>query len=402
MIGRYAVSEINDLWNPDAVYRRWFEVECEHVQTVAGADTAGALRGVGSPSPTQVRYYESQSGHEMIAFLAALDANVKVAATRAERHGKDLDLLLHVDNIRSALHYGLTSSDVQDTALALGMQRSKFVVDQASMELMHALVDLMAETRGTVTIGRTHGQFAATMDASHRWEVLHSMVSRCYTRTSEAMLNLKVGKLSGPVGVLARDDEANTLERLGVYPTDSTQLVPRDRLANWGYQTASLITACEAVATQVWLLAQQGIMEVKVNDAVSSSAMPHKRNPVSAENIRGLARIARPLAQQLELGMVQWGEHDLAHSPVERVAVPDLLHLTVGALRKTARLVSGMTVGIADVGTSYRDSSAVLRSAQAAGMAWADAHRAISEGRLTLPYQGGKIPATTATTEETK
>jgi adenylosuccinate lyase len=394
MIRRYQNVEIANLWAPDEIYRRWWGVEWEHAKTIAGDQVAHVIRMVGPPTESQVRYHESKSGHEMIAFLTALDERIKWAATNYKGEGEE-EIKSHISEARAALHRGLTSSDVQDTALALGLWRSKVVVDQAWGDIADALLQLMNRTRGT-TVGRTHGQLASVMPAAHRWEVLYAVVSRCYARVAESFLNLRVGKLSGPVGTLQTDDECSTLERLGLAQTTSSQLVPRDRLANWAYQISSLITACEAVATQVWLLAQQGIDGVLLGESVSSSAMPHKRNPTMAENVRGLARMARPLAQELQLGMVQWGEHDLAHSSVERVAVPDLLHLAVTSLQRTAALVSGVTVVEPTLPDGYRDTSAVLRSAQAAGMAYVDAHAAISSGT----YQDGKIVDTTVVTQE--
>lgn len=385
MIPRYSHPALTLIWTREQVFIRWFDVGVEHVRTIAGREVGEVLLQVGPPTGHQVRWWENQTGHEMLAFLSALDRRIQNALDK----GKVEPEL--AAKARAALHRGLTSSDVMDTALALGLQDSEVVITQEWRAASNELIKLMRRTEDKQAIGRTHGQLAAPMEASHPWSVLFAVLSRCYSRTAEAFLNARVGKLSGPVGTNWRDDEAVTLNKLGLFSTDSTQLVPRDRLANLAYQLSSLVTACEAVATQVWLLAQAGIAQVRLDESgtVGSSAMPHKRNPIMAENIRGLARMARPLAQELQLGMVQWGEHDLAHSAVERVALPDLLHLTATVLRRTATLVSGVSWEEVAPPAHYVDTNEALRRLQDSGVSYVEAH-----AQLSGAYRDGKISAT--------
>jgi adenylosuccinate lyase len=392
VIERYKDRAIHDVWNPATIYRRWLEVEIAYVREIGGAEVAEALESVKPPSPAQVNYYERETGHDVAAFLVALDKNVQAKA----RKGAGGDLPDTVWNrVRSSLHFRLTSSDVVDTALALGVLRSRLVVEDRVANLMGVL-EAFANSISAweITLGRTHGQLAAPMPADHRWRVLGEMLDRAWTRADAGFLWMDVGKLSGPVG-LADPSEGRALQNLGLRDTTATQIVPRDRLAHWAHCLAELATVCEAIVTQVWLLAQAGVGELRVepNGTVGSSAMPHKVNPVIAENVRGLARMARSLAETLQLGIVQWGEHDLAHSSVERVSVPDLLHLVCTIVSRTATLVSGVSWVDPGRPADYRDSSEDLRALQASGRAYVDAHAALTE-----LYRDGKISYTT--TEE--
>jgi adenylosuccinate lyase len=283
---------------------------------------------------------------------------------------------------------------VTDTALFLGLQRSQPVIELRALALMDELsVFRDGFEPCATTLGRTHGQLAAPMPAEHRWDVLHETFDRCWNRVESAFVVLDVGKLSGPVGTRGYAEQG--LQKLGLRDTTCTQVVPRDRLAHWAHCLAELVTVCEAIATQVWLLCQSGVNELRfaAPGTVGSSAMPHKTNPIVAENIRGLARVARSQADLLQVGMVQWGEHDLAHSSVERIAVPDLLHLTCTILSRTTTLVSGLSWVDPGYPTDYVDTSEQLRQLQAQGVAYVDAHR-----QLTDLYRSGKIAATT--TEE--
>lgn len=383
MIRRYEYGGITAVWDLSEVYRRWHRVEVVHVQEVAGTEVAQILASVRTPSPAQVRYYELQTGHDVAAFLRALDQNTQEILRKLRPDQDDVEIGLWM-KARSSLHYALTSSDLVDTALAMGLQECAHVVMGLGARLLERLQTLDLGLVAEQTVGRTHGQLAAPMPASLRWAVFGEMADRALTRVDAAFGWTDVGKLSGPVGVGDYGEES-ALAALGLRVGVTTQIVPRDRLAHLAHCLAELVTVCEAIATQVWLLAQQGVDEVRVKgmEVVTSSAMPHKRNPVVCETIRGLARLARSSAEALQLGIVQWGEHDMAHSSVERVAVPDLLHLTCTALEKTSNLVGQVTWREPRLPEDYRDTGAILRSAQANGMAYVDAHAAIREGRLT-------------------
>jgi len=395
MIARYRDEEIHELWNPQAIYRRWFEVEVAHMREVAGTDVADAMdTRVYPPNAQQVDYYERETGHDVAAFLLALDRNIQV--TRAPDHPDYLNAQM-VAHIRSALHYGLTSSDVTDTALMLGILRSWPVVLTRAQNTVSVLLRFIGEIpEWAVSMGRTHGQLAAPMPARHRWSVLSETLERAVVRVDEAVDFMDVGKLSGPVGTDCTKQDAS-LARLDLRETESTQIIPRDRLAHWAHTLAELVSICEAIATQVWLLCQSGVNELRfvTPGSVGSSAMPHKTNPILAENIRGLSRIARGYADMLQIGTVQWGEHDLAHSSVERIAIPDLLHLTCTTLTRTATLMSGLSWEDAGRPAGYVDTSEELRRLQANGVPYVEAH-----AQLTALYRTGKITTTTTAPEE--
>lgn len=388
MIRRYEHEKIVELWTPTAIYARWFEVEVAHVRQIAGMEAARLLaEDVGAPSAAEVTYHERETGHDVAAFLRAVD--IRIVRELAVHDPK------MCAQARSALHYGLTSSDVVDTAQAMGLTLAGQVVYTEYAKLADTMLELVRGLRLRFTIGRTHGQLASRMPAADRWQMLYGMLDRAWNRVDRAGEDLAYGKLSGPVGATGGDKEVRALSALGLHRANATQIVPRDRLAHWAYCMSGLASAAEAVATQVWLLAQQGIEEVRVSPvgSVGSSAMPHKNNPILAENIRGLARLARAAADSLQLGIVQWGEHDLAHSSVERVCVPDLLHLVCTILSRTATLVSGLSWEEPSVPSGYVDTGQRLRDLQATGMSYADAH-----AQLTASYRDGKIPGTT--TEE--
>lgn len=389
MLHRYENEAIRELWTPTAIYGRWFEVEVEYLREIAGADAAEALAEIGPPTQREVAYHEQQTGHDVAGFLRAVDAKIQRAAVD-ETTGE----------LRAKLHYGLTSSDLVDTGLAMGLTRSWPIVVGLVDRLQQELCEISMRLLGQTTVGRTHGQLASMMPAGHRWRVLCGMAVRSGARLQSAFEEVRFGKLSGPVGISKSNRAKEALGRLGLNAFEQvcSQIVPRDGLAHWAQCMAAVAAVCDAIATQIWLLAQSGIEEVRVADAgeVGSSAMPHKRNPIVAENIRGLARLAQSSADSLRIGMVQWGEHDLAHSSVERVAVPDLLHLVCTAASRTAALVQGLTHRGPVLPEHYRDTSAMLRALQAQGTPYVDAH-----ARLSATYRDGKIPANTATQEET-
>src|SRR5690348_14525900 len=328
MIERYQDSVMSQIWSRQSELERWHRVEVEWMREVIGDGPAKLLSDVGAPEVGQAAAAELSTKHDVVAFLRALDLRVQEAGINDPQ-----DNIPDYHVVRQWLHYGLTSSDVADTGLGMAMKRATVRLNELANQTLEGLESLFDNPQPPV-MARTHGQHAIRMDARHRWGVLYGMLSRAIARCSGAESGIAIGKLSGPVeeGVTLPGPEVpgyvpehRALRRLGLNTVGSTQLVPRDSLVFWAQCWANAATVCEAVATQVWLLTQQDVGEIVEHpgpDQVGSSAMPHKSNPIRSENIRGLARLARIQAQVLQDSMVQWGEHDLSHSSVERVALP--------------------------------------------------------------------------------
>lgn len=394
MIERYEDLDMRAIWSNNARVGRWFEIEVENMRRAAGDELANALAMIGPPALTAIGKHERRVRHDVMAFLLALDDKIKHPP--GPSHAGKL-----IPQLRQWLHFGLTSSDVTDTALHMALTRSKDLLGQWTFQLLDALrsvITCSAATQGTV-IGRTHGQWATPMPADHPWRVLFGMLNRAIGSTEFSTAH---GKMSGPVGTSTVGERDALMSLIpGMSQTNSTQLVPRDYIARWAGAITDVTDVCEAIATRVWLLAQQEIAEVQEGLAagqVGSSAMPHKRNPIRSEHIRGLCRLARGYAGMLRQGVVQWGEHDLAHSSVERVALPDLCHTAARIITQTHTLLANLE--FADDTTWHLaqhvwfDTHAELQRMQKAGTPYVEAH-----AQLMGTYQDGKIPADTDSQE---
>lgn len=338
MIERYSDQRITAIFSPEAMIARWVEVE------LAAMDALGHDPGpVVPPSPQAVTDEESVTKHDVVAFLRAWCKSNPDNAT-----------------LHRWVHYGLTSSNVVDCGLMLAVQDATAVIRTELNDLTWATHRVEQLLEGTPQVGRTHGRWAIVREASHPWSVLTQGLERAVGRIARA--STMYGSLAGPVGeslVLNQHAEIGVLKGLGLKRTASTQVVPRDGLVEWAQQLALLATQCEAVAVQVRLLAQSGIDEVReqqANGQVGSSAMPHKQNPIRSENITGLARLARAQIEPLMMSIVQWGDHDLAHSSVERVVVPDLCHLMCSILARTRLMLDGLRWNKAKIATNIVDA----------------------------------------------
>lgn len=327
MIDRYCDPEIRAIFNRDAEVARWAKVELAVLEQL-DREAARSLRCATVPTGYQVDQREQTVGHEFQAFLDVW----------REWAGQD-------EEINQWLHYGLTSSDVIDCGQALALRAANAHILTLIWEVNRKMNIVCAAGADFQQIGRTHGRYAVARAGSSVWEVCRSMFIRQSKRWMESRPDLYAVDLSGPVGagVLPITVVLRALTQLDLNWVEySTQIVPRDSLAHWAATLVGLCTVCENIALQVRLLSQSGIDEAHERSSahrVGSSSMPHKRNPILAENICGLARLARAAAQPLQLSILQWHDRDLAHSSVERVAVPDLCHLAATILRRTADLL---------------------------------------------------------------
>jgi adenylosuccinate lyase len=325
------------IWSDERKLADWLEVELAaldgwaEVGTIPAA-TVAAIRARARP-PTQERVAELERGfgHDVAAFVDA------VAAELGE-HGR-------------WLHYGLTSSDVLDTALALQLRDAGALVLEGIDRALAAVVARAEEHRATVTIGRTHGVHAEPTTFGLKLAVWAFELDRGRTRTARALEGLRVGKLSGAVGTYATVDpevERIACARLGLEPAAAaTQILQRDRHAELLAALALTATSLEKFALEIRHLARTEVREVEEpfgRGQKGSSAMPHKRNPVVAERICGLARIVRAAAVVGFENVALWHERDISHSSAERVVVPDAFLALDYMLDRFAWLIEGLVV----------------------------------------------------------
>ena len=336
MIPRYTRPEIGSVWTAERRMRRWLEVELAATEALAGegvvpeeAARAGRERAAFTVEAVEER--ERTTGHDVAAF-------VDVVADSIGEEGR-------------WIHYGLTSSDVLDTALALQLRDAGEIVVGGAREYRDALIDRAFEYRETLTVGRTHGVHAEPTTFGLRLAGFAFEADRNLRRLERAFEEVRVGKLSGAVGTYASLPpaiEARVMEALGLRAEDiSTQVVPRDRHAELLGSIALAGAGLERFATEVRNLQRTEVREVEEpfgTGQKGSSAMPHKRNPILAERLTGLARVLRGYAQTGYENVALWHERDISHSGAERVVLPDSTILIDYMQHLGTRLASGMTV----------------------------------------------------------
>jgi adenylosuccinate lyase len=336
VIPRYTRPEIGAVWTAERRMRRWLEVELAATEALAGegvvpkeAARAGRERAAFTVEAVEER--ERTTGHDVAAF-------VDVVADSIGEEGR-------------WIHYGLTSSDVLDTALALQLRDAGEIVVGGAREYRDALIDRALEYRETLTVGRTHGVHAEPTTFGLRLAGFAFEADRNLRRLERAFEEVRVGKLSGAVGTYASLPpaiEARVMEALGLRTEDiSTQVVPRDRHAELLGSIALAGAGLERFATEVRNLQRTEVREVEEpfgTGQKGSSAMPHKRNPILAERLTGLARVLRGYAQTGYENVALWHERDISHSGAERVVLPDSTILIDYMQHLGTRLASGMTV----------------------------------------------------------
>ncbi|RYF11549.1 MAG: adenylosuccinate lyase [Deltaproteobacteria bacterium] len=337
MIGRYETAAMRDIWNEEAQFARWTQVEvaacaAHHARgNIDDADWQAIESRAHHHSAARVRAYEAETQHDVVAFVRSVAQSVGPAG----RH----------------VHRGLTSSDVVDTALALAMRQSLDVVLAACAQLERTLAQRAHSHRRTLCAGRTHGVFAEPTSFGLRLAGFCSEVKRHRTRLSHARHNIAVGKLSGAVGTFSQTDpafEQHVLAQLELRPEAiATQVIPRDRHAEVILGLASLGAGLERFALEVRHLQRTEVREVEEGFAAGqtgSSAMPHKRNPIVAERICGMARLLRGYAVAALEDVALWHDRDISHSSVERVICADAFHVVHYMLCKVDWLFANLRV----------------------------------------------------------
>jgi adenylosuccinate lyase len=380
MIARYTRDELGRLWTDEARMESWRRVE------VAASEELGELLGDGE-GPTA-------------ADLEAIrGATFSVAQVDERERVTDHDLAAFVDVLGASaghagrwIHYGLTSSDVLDTALALQLRAVGEVILPGAYGLVAALSARAREHVGTLCVGRTHGVHAEPTTFGVKLAGFAFEAQRNAQRLQRAFEQVAVGAISGAVGTYAAtspDFELRVLARLGLAREDvSTQVVARDRHAELLSAIALAGAGMERLATEVRHLQRTEVRELQEPFRAGqkgSSAMPHKRNPIKAEQISGLARVLRGNAQAALENVALWHERDISHSSVERVILPDSTILLDYLQQRTTALVEGMTVNVERMRENLElthgalFSQRVLLALVGTGMSRDDAYRVTQE-----------------------
>jgi adenylosuccinate lyase len=377
VIPRYTRPEIGAVWTPQAKLESWLEVELAATEAWAAEGTvpeeaAREAREKAAFTVEAVEEREKVTDHDVAAF-------VDVVAQSVGEHGR-------------WVHYGLTSSDVLDTALALQLQAAGEIVLTSARAYRDALVERALEHRDTLCVGRTHGVHAEPTTFGLRLAGFAFEADRNVGRLEEAFAQLRFGKLSGAVGTYASVPpavEARVMERLGLEREDvATQVIPRDRHAVLLAAIAVAGAGLERFATEVRNLQKTEVREVEEPFAAGqkgSSAMPHKRNPIRTERITGLARVLRGYSQAGIENVALWHERDISHSGAERVILPDATIVLDYMQDLAAKVATGMKVNEERMRENLGLTHGALFSQRAltalvdSGMTRDDAYRVVQE-----------------------
>jgi adenylosuccinate lyase len=376
VIARYARPAMARIWSDESRLARWLEVELAaleawaEVGAIPAADVAEIQAQAVPPTPQRVAEIEQVTDHDVAAFVDAV----------AEQLGPP----------GRWLHYGLTSSDVVDTALSLQIRDAGDLLLEGVDQALSVVAARAEEHRHTICIGRSHGIHAEPTTFGWKLAGWAFELDRDRTRLRRALEANRVGQLSGTVGTYAQlepEVERNTCERLGLEPDPlSTQVIARDRHAELLSVLALVATSLERFATEIRHLARSEVREVEEPFATGmkgSSAMPHKRNPKVAERICGLARVVRANATVGLENVPLWHERDISHSSAERVVVPDSFLALDYMLDRFRWIVAGLVVHPERMGRNLEASHGLFFSHRLllalveSGLARDDAYRSV-------------------------
>src|SRR5579859_2917808 len=341
MITRYTRPDMGRIWSDQNKFQQWLEVELAASEALAErgvvpVEAARLLRAHAAFDVARIAEIEREVKHDVIAFTTAVSEKMAAAG--------------HAEASRW-LHYGLTSNDVVDTAQALQI-RQAYEILLAELERLRAILKRRAvEFQQTVQIGRTHGVHAEPITFGLKLAIWYEEAGRNIRRLKAAAEDMRVGKISGAVGTFAHigpEIEEAICARLGLRPAPvSSQVIQRDRHANFAATLAIITASLEKIALEVRHLQRTEVREAEEyfsKGQKGSSAMPHKRNPVTCEQICGLARVVRSNVQAAFENVALWHERDISHSSVERVILPDSTILVDYMLAKTIHLIDTLMV----------------------------------------------------------
>src|SRR5205809_7455008 len=336
MIPRYTRAEMGRIWEDHNKFQRWLDVELAVTETLSEEgiipkDAAAEIKAKAAFSVDRINAIEAEVKHDMIAFTTSVSE--------------------HVGPASRYFHFGLTSSDVLDTAMALQVADASAIIMDDIARLSQVLKKRAHEFKTTLIVGRTHGIHAEPTTFGLKLALWYDEVRRQEHRFKEAVETMRVGKLSGAVGTFAHlspEIEEESLAKLGLTPASvATQVIQRDRYAHYISALALIGATLEKVAVEVRHLQRTEVREAEEYfqpGQKGSSAMPHKRNPITSEQIAGLARLLRSNAVAAMENVALWHERDISNSSVERVIFPDSTILADYLIDRTATLIEKLVV----------------------------------------------------------
>jgi adenylosuccinate lyase len=336
MIPRYTRPEMGQIWSQENKYATWLEVEILATEAWAElgevpAEDANAIRANASFDADRIAEIEKETRHDVVAFTRNL----------SESLGDE----------RKWVHYGLTSTDVVDTAQGYQLKQANDIIREDLQRFLSVLKKRAIEHKYTVTMGRTHGVHAEPTTFGLKVARWYSEAKRNIDRFEHAAKGVEAGKISGAVGTYANVPpfiEQYVCEHLGIHPQEiSTQILPRDLHAEYIASLALIATMIENIATEVRSLQKSETREVEeffAKGQKGSSAMPHKRNPIGSENMAGLARVVRGHVITAYENVTLWHERDISHSSAERIILPDTTILVDYMLNRFANIMDKLTV----------------------------------------------------------
>ncbi len=390
MIERYKLPEIAHIWEEENKFRIWLDIEilaCE-AQAELGRIPSWALEEIRQKARFDVRRIqeiEETVQHDVIAFLTNVAEYVGPAAR--------------------FIHYGMTSSDVLDTALAVQMKQAGELLLKKLEELQEVLKVRSLEFRDTVMVGRTHGVHAEPITFGLKLALWYSDTGRSIQRLQRAVETIAVGQISGAVGTFDHLDpyvETYVCEKLGLQPAPiSTQIIQRDRHADFLNALSVIGGNLEKIATEIRHLQKTEVLEVEEpfgKGQKGSSAMPHKKNPIVCERISGMARLLRGYATTAMENLALWHERDISHSSVERIIIPDATMTLYYMLHKTIQVIQGLVVHPERMKQNLESthgliySQPVLLKLIEKGLTREEAYRIVQRNALKVWEQGTSFP----------
>jgi len=389
MIARYTRPTMGRIWEDQNKYQRWLDVELAVTETLAAEgvipkDAAATIKAKASFSVDRINQIEAEVKHDVIAFTTSVSEFVGPSSRY--------------------FHFGLTSSDVLDTATALQVGEASAIIASGIDRMLQVLKRRAHEFKTTVTVGRTHGIHAEPTTFGLKLALWYDEMTRQQARFKDAAETMRVGKLSGAVGTFAHlspEIEEKALRKLGLSPANvATQVIQRDRHAHYISALAWIGGTLEKIAVEIRHLQRTEVREAEEYFSPGqkgSSAMPHKRNPITSEQISGLARLLRGNAVAAMENVALWHERDISHSSVERIIFPDSAILIDYMLDKTATLIDKLVVYPQRMHENLELTRGLIYSGElllelvAKGVTREDAYRWVQRNAMRVWDEGGNF-----------